>query len=216
MSNTACVVGCSVISFVGDLTVDQKNDVMNSTLFAQISANNLFDRLDETQTQSWYDKYTSYLDMVGWVVSRFSFTDLEEADSMGSVDAAVLSVMPNIVSPDQITVLQNAIDMLKQPVNAEAYDSFKQVSWNIKNADFHVGICEANPNGTIFRMGAFRYDTSDFNGDVLYSELGSNLVNFKSFTQEMVLNEKVYAGNRQIVLTTLAGAVVGAIAGIEL
>ena len=59
------VDAASVVTFVDGLSGAQKEDVLNSTLLAQLAANRKHDR--EQDAGGWYDVYRTVLEQVGWV-----------------------------------------------------------------------------------------------------------------------------------------------------
>lgn len=62
---SANVDAASVVTFVDGLSQQQKEDVLNSTLLAQLAANKQHDR--ERDMVGWYGTYLSVLEGVGWV-----------------------------------------------------------------------------------------------------------------------------------------------------
>jgi hypothetical protein len=61
---SAYVAAASVVSFADGVTGQQKEDLLNSTLLAQLAANHRFDR--EKDTLNWYEAYRTVLRGVGW------------------------------------------------------------------------------------------------------------------------------------------------------
>jgi hypothetical protein len=62
--HSAYVAAASVVSFADGVTGQQKEDLLNSTLLAQLAANHRFDR--EKDTLNWYEAYRTVLQGVGW------------------------------------------------------------------------------------------------------------------------------------------------------
>lgn len=65
---SANVVAASVVAFADGVSGQQKEDLLNSTLLAQLAANKAFDR--ERDTPNWYGKYRELLHKVGWVSEK--------------------------------------------------------------------------------------------------------------------------------------------------
>ena len=62
-----------MVTFVDGLSGQQKEDVLNSTLLAQLTANRKHDR--ERDTGAWYDAYRGVLEQVGWASQKASPAD---------------------------------------------------------------------------------------------------------------------------------------------
>ncbi|KZT02666.1 uncharacterized protein LAESUDRAFT_716680 [Laetiporus sulphureus 93-53] len=202
--DTAAVVDSSAISFVGNLSGQQKSDVMNSSLFAQWAANAQYDRNKKDQAIKWYEVYRNTLENVGWIVQSFSFIDLANASSYGTVDKAIISIMQAFLTPTLVEAFQAMIDALKRPDTEGAYTLFKSHSWEDTRADFQSGVCVRDVGSNVmWRIGAYNYETSGFDGDILFFHFGADSVAFQYNTQDMVLNEEIYAKVRQDIVDRL-------------
>ncbi|KZT02665.1 uncharacterized protein LAESUDRAFT_751995 [Laetiporus sulphureus 93-53] len=202
--DTAAVVDSSVISFVGNLSGQQKSDVMNSSLFAQWAANAQYDRNQKDQAMKWYGVYKTTLENVGWIVQNFSFVDLSNASGHDSVDKAVLFVMEAFLGSSAMEAFKAMIDALKRPDTEGAYTLFKSHSWENTRADFQSGVCQVDQGkNAMWRIGCYDYETSGFDGDVLFYKFGSDSVAFQYSTQDMILNEEVYAMVRNEIIERL-------------
>ena len=66
--HSAMVVAGSTVSFLPGMTKQQQEDVLDSTLLAQLAANKKHDR--EKQTDAWYQTYAEVLGNIGWVIKK--------------------------------------------------------------------------------------------------------------------------------------------------
>ncbi|KAF9476381.1 hypothetical protein BDN70DRAFT_935074 [Pholiota conissans] len=78
-------------SFIAYISHQNKHDVMNSTLLAQLSANGMFNRYSEPE--KWYEYYRFVLENLGWDVTGFVFTEQSLPDIAVSVDKIVLDFL---------------------------------------------------------------------------------------------------------------------------
>lgn len=65
---SANVVAASVVGFADGIFGQQKEDLLNSTLLAQLAANRRYDR--ERDTLNWYGSYRSVLEKLGWSIEK--------------------------------------------------------------------------------------------------------------------------------------------------
>ena len=94
------VVAASVVSFADGVTGQQKEDLLNSTLLAQLAANRRHDR--ERDTLNWYDAYRRVLRGVGWRSETTSSTNrLQGAGGFSAAIVAVPGAMPVPATPLQ-------------------------------------------------------------------------------------------------------------------
>ncbi|GBE89957.1 hypothetical protein SCP_1702830 [Sparassis crispa] len=191
----------STQSFVGNLSELNKEDVLNSTLLAQLAANTASPD-DKTK---WYKKYKEVLENVGWVVSDFTFKELDNANSYGSVDQAILAILKGYLEGNALEVFKATIDAMKNPVNSGANNLFQTNAWKGQSADFLVGVATESNNDVQFRIGTYTYQAQGSRGNVLFFKFGHESVKFMYSTQNMVLNEKIYAKVRDAVINKLGG-----------
>src|SRR3984957_624544 len=71
--HSSFVAAASIVSFADGVSGQQKEDLLNSTLLAQLVANRRCDR--ERDTLNWYDAYRSVLRGVGWHSETASFAN---------------------------------------------------------------------------------------------------------------------------------------------
>ena len=91
--HSAYVAAASVVSFADGVTGQQKEDLLNSTLLAQLAANHRFDR--EKDTLNWYEAYRTVLRGVGWRSETGSArTPLDRAARTGLIGLASPPMMP--------------------------------------------------------------------------------------------------------------------------
>ncbi|WP_377482001.1 MAG: hypothetical protein P2A85_29585 (plasmid) [Microcoleus anatoxicus] len=93
-------VGCLCV-FSEGLTVQNKSDVMNSTLLAQLSANQSFDRF--AAPMDWYNYYINLLGNIGWNIPAWSNQTIPETSPM-NWEEAVLRTMASIETGDAMAL----------------------------------------------------------------------------------------------------------------
>lgn len=115
---SATVNGGSLISFVGNMTGQMKvvstaqfywsavwiahmrftlqEDVLYSTLFAQLAANSHADR--QSESTKWYDHYKYVLENVGWKVQSFEYVAGISCSTSGYtfICAPILALLPSM------------------------------------------------------------------------------------------------------------------------
>ena len=84
----------SLVSFVAGVDKQFQEDVLNSTLLAQLAANKKFDR--EQDSRNWYTFYKTVLENVGWTLQGFGFTQFNVSGGSFSCDKAVLEILTAI------------------------------------------------------------------------------------------------------------------------
>ena len=83
--------GGSLVSFTEKVKRHQREDVLNSTLLAQLAADKKYDR--ESQTDDWYNFYVQVLIEVGWDFKRFQFDKYIAQDESFKMATTIINVV---------------------------------------------------------------------------------------------------------------------------
>ena len=85
----------SLVSFVSNLTGQQKQDILDSSLLAQLAASKKYDR--EKDTENWYKFYTKVMENVGWVIQGFRFNKHDSKQSDFKLSQLTLEILSGLV-----------------------------------------------------------------------------------------------------------------------
>ncbi|MFE0106449.1 hypothetical protein [Streptomyces sp. NPDC059009] len=200
---SAAVVAGSIVAFTDGLNGQQKSDVLNSTLLAQLAANKKFDR--EKDTARWYGFYRSVLEQVGWVVPSFSFARLSAAGSRFTVDRAAIALLQAIATGREVAVAKAAIAALNALTDRDRrVVLFESSSHSANLGNFQIAACGVSAGDTVvMKIGAFHFQTNERVTRVLFFSFPRASTTMYQAGQTLVLNEDVYAQVRAAVIAKL-------------
>ncbi|KAF9259970.1 hypothetical protein L218DRAFT_989830 [Marasmius fiardii PR-910] len=200
---TAGVSGSQVMSFEKDMNLENRQDVINSCLLAQLAADRYYDR--HTGRDQWYNIYRNVLSMLGWTVDSWEFCRATDTETRGTVDAQVVESMEKSLSSDELKLLKRSIDSLEE--NDKVYELFNKKSKRLKVANFRFGVCrvirKVGYKTVQAKMGYFSYKTHGNITDVLFANINDASVTFEQGNGIMVLNTEVYDLLRESVFKKL-------------
>ncbi|KAF9473989.1 hypothetical protein BDN70DRAFT_346244 [Pholiota conissans] len=147
VDKTAMVAEGQATCFVTGISPQNKDDVMNSTLLAQLAANSKHNR--ETEAKAWYGYYKYVLEHVGWVVSDFNFAAKNLSDVDVAVNKVVIDFMEAYLDPTQLVAMKNLIESLRDEKEPAA-KIFSTASSDGKNANFQIGCCSQDRDSNFF------------------------------------------------------------------
>ncbi|MBX8477645.1 hypothetical protein K5D38_22960 [Pseudomonas cichorii] len=199
------VVGGSVVAFTEGVSRQNKEDVMDSFLFATLVANKAFN--PESQTQLWYGKYNEVLAKLGWLsvnwsyaryrTTRQSFTmDQVGLEIIGSAIAA--AALPGPASAAMLKVAGDAIAALK--AKDKPLRLFEHQSKTHKGGSFRIAACSESSDGFVnVALGAVSFNTEINVTNVLFWEWNNSDVSTYQGQNNLVLNSTVYQRHRELV-----------------
>lgn len=192
----------SLTCFVEGVSPQNKSDVLNSTLLAQLAADKKYNR--ETDVMNWYKYYSEILSNVGWVVSGYNWEEKKASSMSFTMDKAVLEIAAAALTGPEGAVVAATLSALKNlPEKDNRLVLFNHASSSDKAGNFQISTC-VEENGTVaMRTMAFYYNSSTSNTDVLFFSYNSASTELTQSTQDQALNSDVYASVRSTIITKL-------------
>ena len=212
----AKVVDGSTVSFIGGVPKLQQQDVLNSTLLAQLAANKAHDR--EKATEQWYTKYREVLENIGWIVQNFSFQRQNDSGTTVRLDKTALSIFAAAASGNELAVLTATLEALEnQDPDSKAITLFDSSGSSGESGNFQLGTCSMDPTGNVqMTLGAFYFQADEHKKRFLFFSWSTKEINIYLGTQNVLLNEAIYATVRQAVIEKLGDAAQTYVANIEI
>ncbi len=213
---SGAVDGNIVASFVDGVTGQQKIDVLNSCLLAQLAANAKYPRT--TKPVEWSNAYGTVLMNLAWVVPSFSFKTLHTSAQKFTIDKVVLKLVQSILTQDQITVLTAAMDAMKELESDDRrFTIFERNAKRGSDGNFQFNSIGASADGTLsMKFNAYAFDTNTEVTNILWFSFSGNNTELKVSQSTFVLNEQVFARIREALVAKLGNRANDYIGGLEL
>ncbi|KAI0325087.1 hypothetical protein GY45DRAFT_289213 [Cubamyces sp. BRFM 1775] len=201
--DTASVVAGSALAFSGSVPQQLKDDVINSTLFAQLVANSKRDR--ENDASGWYGAYKQALVSLGWYMMDVQLVELSEVQGFGTVERVVNHLGATFLNGQQLVQFASMTQALQEPTNKDAEQTFNAMSTgsDSKSANFQMGVVYVTSGNPCMPIQQCVYTSSQEVDRVLYDRIDSAQIKFLTGNQTMLLNGEVYNVLRQIVIDKL-------------
>lgn len=202
----AAVVGSDVISFVTGVTAEQRQDLINSVLLAQLVAK--VEVPDTAKIYEWYRSYFSVLKNIGWVVQTDQFATYRWASSGFQAHEAVIALATTLLGPGTgaLAVIKATLDALKSmDANSPWMTIFNRESQSGKTARFQVTLAEPDDkNGFLVTLMAFGLEAKSTLTQVLFFKFRASEDVLKHFEGKISINAEVLAGVREEIRKKLA------------
>lgn len=213
---TGAVVGNIVESFVDGVTGQQKIDVLNASLLAQLAANVKYNRF--TQPVEWSQQYGTVLMNIAWVVPSFSFRSLRTSAQRFTIDQVVLKLVQSFLTPDQISKLTATMEAMKAlETNDRRFRIFERNANRQSDGNFQINSVGSSADGTLsMKFNAYAFDTNTTVTNVLWFSFSGNSTALKVSQSTFVLNEQIYARLRDKIVEKLGNRGLEYIGGLEI
>jgi hypothetical protein len=206
----ALVVGSELVSFVQGISAQQRSDIVNAILLAQLRAKKVLPQpTDLATTRTWYQQYFDVLSHIGFVIQQSNFQKYEQASDGFEVNQAILEVAAVLLAgaPAALAVLTTTLNAL-QKMNASSpwITLFDRESRSVNTAHFQVSTVDRDDAGELFVMlTAFALEANSKVTQVLFFKFKSNDVRIENTTGKASINASVLAGVRKALTKKLSG-----------
>lgn len=207
---SANVVAGSTVSFASDLQVLKKEDVLNSTLFAQLAANGYIKKQGgtrETDTQDWYAYYLNVLENIGWRLDSMQFQHYNTSSKTFTIDKAVIELLQALAAGEELTVLQATMDAFKKMDDGSRQVTiFDGSGSGGNNGNFQIGVASQEPGllgNVTMVMGAYYFKAKVSKTKFLFWTWSSSEIDIYYDSHRISLNEEIYALNRAEIIKQL-------------
>ena len=187
----------SLTSFTEKLSGQNKEDVQNSTLFAQLGSDKKFDR--NTQPMDWYGYYTYILGGIGWNQPAFAFDSYTSGGTTVQLDKAVLGILAAIATGNEIAMIAETMEGLK----ALGDDSKQMLIWDSNsnsgnNGNFQIFPVDRLPNDDVVMvLDGMQFNATSSHYRFLWWTWDTSSILIQRAANKFVLNESVYSRVRQ-------------------
>ncbi|WP_084581159.1 hypothetical protein [Sphingomonas azotifigens] len=193
----------SLTSFTQRLSGENKADVQNSTLFAQLASDAAYNRY--TDPMAWYKKYVEVLGGIGWNQPAFAFDTYSSGGTTVRLDEAVLGILAAIATADEIAIVKATMSGLQ----ALGDDTKQMLIWdsrasNGNNGTFQIFPVDRLSNGDVVMvLDGMQFNASRSVTRFLWWSWESNSIRIQRAANKFVLNESIYAKVRQQIIERL-------------
>ena len=215
----AVVVGSDVVSFVKELDADQRKDIVNATLLAQLVASKKVPEpksLDDVK--AWYKEYFNVLSHVGFAVQDMQFAEYTEDGKTFEAHEAIIEIAKSVLAgaaglPIVIKTLESLKNMNK---DSPWLTIFHRQSRSANTARFQVSLADGDAKGSFLTMIAFGVSATATVTQVLFFKFKQNESTLHHQSGKLTINDKILASVREDVAGKILKFTKEFVAGIEL
>ena len=219
IDTATCINDRMLQSFAAGLTVQQKSDVLNSTLLAQLAANKAYptDTTGKYDVSGWYSKFSEVLLNLGWVSQNTFFKNYQMSGKSFTVDKALLEILTGLLEQNSLLLAKAAISALKDlPSTDNKFTLFNFNTCSDQMGNLSLGVCTES-NGTVdYSFAAMYLETSKKIKQILFVDFSTSEFKLYAGTKTITLNSDVYAIVREEVVKKLNNMAAAYISALEI
>lgn len=218
----AAVVGGSLVAFAQGVSRQNKDDVMDSLLFATLAASRLYNQ--EESTDAWYRQFNSVLATLGWVGTHWNYARFRARQQRFTMDRVGLEIVESAIAaaalpgPASLAMLKVARDAITALSKKEGpLGLFERQTKMHRGGNFRIASCTESQDGDVsIAMGAVAFSSALSVTNVLFWEWNNSDVTTYKGENYLALNSRLYSGHRELVRKKLGDKTKAAIEEFEI
>jgi hypothetical protein len=217
----AVVAGSDVISFVKGLTPEQRSDLVNASLLAQLAAKKKFPAPQDFEgVKAWYQKYFDVLSNIGFVIQDQGFAEYKETADTFEAHEAILDVAAAILGPasSALKIVTTTLQSLKKmDTDSPFLTLFHRESRSARTARFQVTLADEDETAQLrIRLMAFGIEAKAAVTQVLFFRFKQNESSLHHHSGTVTINSTILGGVRDDIAKKLGVFTKTAVAGLEI
>lgn len=197
----AMVVGSEVVSFVQGITAEQRSDIVNSALLAQLRAKKIVpEPRSLAEVRDWYREYFDVLGNIGFVTQQAHLQRYQTSGDGFEAHEAVLDVAATLLTgaPTALALVTSTVKALQKMDAGNPWVTiFNRESRSANTAHFQVSTVDRDPNGELFvALTAFALEARQRITQVLFFKFRENDVEIENHAGKASINAVLLAGLR--------------------
>jgi hypothetical protein len=209
-SAEAAVTGGSLVAFTAGMSRQNKEDVMDSFLFASLYAHKKVNA--ESQSEQWYKVYNEMLRHLGWVGTRWSYSRYQTSQQRFTMEQAGAEIIKSAImaaaapGPASLAMLAVARDALTALSAEEGpLRLFERQTKTHRGGNFRLASCTEIADGSVIAaMAAVAFQSNLSATNVLFWEWDNSDVQIYKGENYLEFNSRHYARHRETVRQKLA------------
>jgi hypothetical protein len=217
----ATVVGSDVIAFTSGITPEQRADLVNASLLAQLAARKKVpEPQDLAGVLEWYGHYFTVLSNIGFVIQDTGFADYKEKADSFEAHEAILDVAKVALAgaPAALALVTKTLESLqKMSADSPWVTIFHRESRSAHTARFQVTLAETGADGGLLvKLMAFGVEAQSNITQVLFFRFRKNQARLRHHTGTVTINPGVLEGVRADIATRLTEHTRSFVAGLDI
>lgn len=205
----------SVVSFASEVSENNRRDILNSTLLAQLAANKKFP--DDVQVLEWYREFVKVLSTIGWVMEEAAFSTFKSAKDIFEVENAIINILTTAFGGDYLSVITKTLDAIKDLSDDNGkITAFEKNTHSLSKGAFQIALAVERNNTVSMQLGTFMLTSSNEIKKILFFKSTTDRTKLEYCSRKATLNEEIYAKVRQIVIDKLGDRVTNFVTEIDI
>ncbi|MCX2744149.1 hypothetical protein OO013_09745 [Mangrovivirga sp. M17] len=209
-----------LISFVSEVEGQNRKDVLNSVLIAQLAADKQFPVTDEItpeEMKNWYKEFNRVMRGVGWTIESEEFSKFESSKSVFEMENVILDILGTAIGGSALKIVMKTLEAFKKMSDSDnKLIAFEKNTHTMNKGNFQVGLANQTNESLSLNLTAFTLSTSKMIKQILFFKSSKDETEVNTYSMKYTLNKEVYEQVRDMIIEKLGSNVQSFVTEIEI
>jgi hypothetical protein len=203
----AMIVDKSLISFVSGLSAENRADILESTLLAQLGARGKVP--DEKDVIGWYKAYIEILTKIGWTIEGGEVQQFSAKANVVELQEVIIDILKAAFGADFLQIVTRALDGIKSLADSNGkIEAFEKNTHSESNGSFQIGVATQEGDAVSMNLGTFLITSTSRISHILFIKFTKDETDLRYASGKLTLDQKIYENVRTLVQDKLSGRAV--------
>jgi hypothetical protein len=198
------IVDKSLISFVSGLSAENRADILESTLLAQLGAKSKV--TDANDVIGWYNAYIEILTKIGWTIEGGEVQHFSAKANVVELQTVIIDILKAAFGADFLDIVTKALDGIKSLADSNGkIQAFEKNTHTDTNGSFQIGVATQEGNAVSMNLGTFLITSTNRIKHILFIRFTKDETDLQYASGKLTLDQEIYENVRSLVQNKLSG-----------
>lgn len=205
----------SLVSFISEVKGQNRKDVLNSALLAQMAANKKFP--DEKDMLQWYQSFIEVLSKIGWNIEAAELSTFEASKNVFEIDKAIIEILTSALGGGYMPVIVKTLESIKaMSEDDHKIVAFEKNTHSLTKGCFQIALAIEKNDTVSMQLGTFLLTSTNKIKQILFFTSKKDKTKLQYTSRRGTLNSEAYGMVRDAVLQKLGANINAYVAEIEI
>ncbi|MCF2518541.1 hypothetical protein [Dyadobacter sp. CY351] len=182
----------SLVSFTSEVSAELRDDVLQSTLLAQLAANYQFP--ENSNIMKWFETFSEVLTKIGWLIEGSDYQIYRAKESSIEVDTVLLEILAAAFGSTYISILKKSLEAIKNMGTEDRkIKAFEKNVQSLSKSGFQIALATDVGGIVSLQIGAFVLNSAHQLSRVIFVKTEKDTTTLDYMSKKATLSPSAYS-----------------------
>ncbi len=180
----------SILSFASQVSAQNRSDVLNTVLLAQMAAN----KAVNNDTLLWYNKFLEILSKTGWIIEGKDLQTYESNSDLFEIQNVIIDILTSVFGSTYIAIIKKTLDAIKGLSDEDKkIKAFEKNTMEASQSYFQIALATEENTVVAMKLGTFVINSFNNITSVLFFKAEKSKTTVQYISKNATFNSDVFA-----------------------